>query len=87
MRFARDPFGFTAADWTDAARLRAKVHGAVARYWEPLTAPKHSEAIFAALHDALSGALATEGVPDPGAVARGLLLQALNQAGIAPPDL
>jgi hypothetical protein len=31
-------------------------------------------------------ALAAEGVPDPAAVARGLLLGALDQTDIAPPD-
>jgi hypothetical protein len=87
VRFAREIFGFTEADWTDAARLRAKVLGAVAHHRARLTAPEHSEATFAALHNALAGALAAAGIPDPEAVALGLLLQALNQAGIAPPDV
>jgi hypothetical protein len=86
MRFAQETFGFTEADWTDAARLRAKVLGAVAHHRARLTAPEHSEATFAALHHALAGALATESVPDPEAVALGLLLQSLHQAGIALPD-
>jgi hypothetical protein len=85
MRFAREIFGFTEVDWTSADRLRAKVHGAVARYRVLLTSPEHGCAAVEGLHDALTEALAAEGIPDPEAVALGLLLQALDQAGIEPP--
>ena len=87
MRFAQEIFGFTETDWTDAARLRAKVPGAVAHHRARLTAPEHSEATFAALHHALTEALAAESVPDPAAIARGLLLQALDQGGMGAPDV
>ena len=84
MRFVRNTFGFSKGDWSDPDQLRAKVLGAVARYRADLAAPERSEAAFAALHDALAGALASEGVPDAGSVALGLLLQALDQHGIEP---
>jgi hypothetical protein len=82
MNAARDPFDFTAADWRDPVRLQAKVHGTVARYRPQLSSPERGGATFAALHDALTEALAAEGIPDPGDVARGLLLQALDRAAI-----
>lgn len=80
---------FTAADWIDPDRLRAKVHGAVARSRVLLTSPEHGSATFDGLHNALTEALAAEGVPDPAAVAvaHGLLLQALDQSGMDAPDV
>jgi hypothetical protein len=86
MRSAQETFGFTEADWTDPDRLRAKVHGTVAHYRPLFASPERGGPAFAALHGALTEALAAEGVPDPAAVARGLLLQALEDGGIAAPD-
>ncbi len=77
-----NPFAFTAADWRSATCLRAKVHGTVAQYRPHLACPERSLATFEALHGLLTEALAAESVPDPGAVAHGLLLQALDQAAI-----
>ena len=77
-------FGFTDSDWTDPDRLRAKVHGTVRHYGPLFASSERSGAAFAALHGALTEALAAEGVPDRAAVARGLLLQALDQGGIEP---
>ena len=90
MRFARQAstvFGFTDSDWADPDRLRAKVHGTVAVYRALFTSPERGGATFEALHAALTEALAAEGVPDPAAVARGLLLGALDQGGMAAPDV
>jgi hypothetical protein len=84
MMTDENPFDFTAADWRSATRLRAKVHGTVAQYGPQLASPARSLATFEALHRSLTEALAAESVPDPAAVARGLLLQALDQGGIGP---
>ena len=77
-----NPFDFTAADWRSATCLRAKVHGTVAQYRPQLACPERSLATFAALHGFLTKALAAERIPDPAAVAHGLLLQVLDQAAI-----
>jgi hypothetical protein len=77
-----NPFDFTAADWHSATCLRAKVHGTVSQYRPQLACPERSLATFEALHRSLTEALAAESVPDPAAVAHGLLLQALDQAAI-----
>jgi hypothetical protein len=82
-----NPFAFTAADWRSATCLRAKVHGTVAQDRPPLACPTRSLATVAALHGFLTEALAAESVPDPAAVARGLLLQALDQGGMGAPDV
>ena len=79
-----NPFDFTAADWRSATCLRAKVLCTVERYRPQLSCPERSLATFAELHDALTEALAAERIPDPGEVARSLLLQALDQAGLEP---
>ena len=77
-----NPFDFTAADWRSATCLRAKVHGTVSQYRPQLACPERSLATVEALHGFLTEALAAESVPDPAAVAHGLLLQALDQAAI-----
>ena len=81
-----NPFAFTAADWRSATRLRAKVHGTVAQYRPQLASRERSLATFEALHRSLTEALAAEGVPDPAAVARGLLLQALDHGALPVPQ-
>jgi hypothetical protein len=78
-----NPFAFTAADWRSATCLRAKVHGTVAQYRPQLSCPERSLVTVEALHGFLTEALAAESVPD---VARGLLLQALDQGGMGAPD-
>ena len=77
-----NPFDFTAADWRSATCLRAKVHGTVSQYRPQLVCPERSLATVEALHRSLTEALAAERIPDPAAVAHGLLLQALDQAAI-----
>jgi hypothetical protein len=86
MNAARDPFALTATDWMDPDRLRAKVHGTVAVYRALFTSPERGGATFVALHAALTEALAEAGIPDPAAVARGLLLQALDHGNLTAPD-
>jgi hypothetical protein len=81
-----NPFDFTAADWRSATCLRAKVHGAVSRYRPQLACPARSLATVEALHGFLTEALAAERVPDPAAVARGLLLQALDPGALPLPQ-
>jgi hypothetical protein len=80
-----NPFAFTAADWRSATCLRAKVHGTVSQYRPQLTCPERSLATFEALHG-FTEALAAESVPDPAAVARGLLLQALDPGALPLPQ-
>ena len=82
-----NPFDFTAADWRSATCLRAKVHGTVAQYRPQLACPERSLATVEALHGFLTEALAAESVPDPAAVARGLLLQSPDQGGMGAPDV
>jgi hypothetical protein len=81
-----NPFDFTAADWRSATRLRAKVHGTVAQYRPQLACPERSLATVEALHGFLTEALAAESVPDPAAVARGLLLQSLDPGALPLPQ-
>jgi hypothetical protein len=63
MNAARDPSDFTAADWRDPVRLRAKVHGAVARYREPLTAPEHGGATLDILRQSMYDIVRSPGCP------------------------
>jgi hypothetical protein len=81
-----NPFAFTAADWRSATCLRAKVHGTVAQYRPQLACPERSLATVEALHGFLTEALAAESVPDAAAVARGLLLQALDPGALPLPQ-
>ena len=81
-----NPFDFTAADWRSATCLRAKVHGTVAQYRPQLACPERSLATVEALQGFLTEALAAESVPDPAAVARGLLLQALDPGALPLPQ-
>ena len=81
-----NPFDFTAADWRSATCLRAKVHGTVAQYRPQLACPERSLATVEALHGFLTEALAAESVPDPAAVACGLLLQSLDHGALPLPQ-
>jgi hypothetical protein len=81
-----NPFDFTAADWRSSTRLRTKVHGTVSQYRPQLSSPTRSLATFAALHRSLTEALAAERIPDPAAVARDLLLQALDPGALPVPQ-
>jgi hypothetical protein len=82
-----NPFAFTAADWRSATCLRAKVHGTVTQYRPQLSCPERNLVTVEALHGFLTGVLAAESVPDPAAIARGLLLQALDQGSMVAPDV
>jgi hypothetical protein len=58
------------------------------QYRPQLACPERSLATVEALHRSLIEALAAESVPDPAAVARGLLLQALDPGTLpAPKDI
>jgi hypothetical protein len=69
---------------TGAARCASgpRCTSTVAPYRPQLACPERSLATVEALHGFLTEALAAESVPDPAAVAHGLLLQALDKAAI-----
>jgi hypothetical protein len=85
MNAARDPFDFADADWTDPIRLEARVAGVVERNRPRLTDPFLAPAAFHRLVEELARSLGAAGVPDARAVAIGLLVAAIDRAGIEPP--
>jgi hypothetical protein len=70
------------ADWTDPARLEARVAGVVARNRERLSDPVLAPAAFRRLVEELSRALGAAGIRDARAVATGLLQAAVRRAGL-----
>jgi hypothetical protein len=80
------PFRIEAADWRDPDRLSARINGTVARFRDRLTHPATRDNAFRRLHRALTLEFAAAYLPDPGDMARGVLLLALHDAGISPPD-
>jgi hypothetical protein len=72
-------------DWTDPVRLEARVAAVVERNRPRLADPVQAPAAFQRLAEELARSLGAAGIPDARAVACGLLLQAVDQAGIDPP--
>jgi hypothetical protein len=73
------------ADWLEPVRLEARVAGVVARNRERLADPFLAEAAFRRILEELARSLGAAGIPDARAVALGLLVAALDRAGIELP--
>jgi hypothetical protein len=72
-------------DWTDPVRLEARVAAVVERNRPRLADPVQAPAAFRRLTEELARSLGAAGILDARAVALGLLLTALDRAGIDPP--
>jgi hypothetical protein len=74
------------ADWTDPVRLEGRVAAVVERNRTSLADPYLAPAAFRRLLEELARSLGAAGIPDARAVALGLLVAALDRAGIDPPS-
>jgi hypothetical protein len=74
-------------DWTDPVRLEVWVAAVVERNRPRLADPVQAAAALRRLTRNSPARLAPPEIPDVRAVARGMLLHALDQVGIAPPDV
>ena len=70
------------SDWTDPVRLEARLAGVIERNRPRLVDPVQAPAAFRRLTEELARSLGAAGVPDARAVAHGLLVAAIDRAGI-----